>query len=113
VKFLIDECLSTDLVGVAVARGHVESTHVTWLGMRSGKDWTIVRRAVRDGYVLVTNNARDFRRHFGREALHAGLVCLNAAAGLMNLDVQMRLFALALDRLENKEPINELLDITP
>jgi predicted nuclease of predicted toxin-antitoxin system len=58
VKFLIDECLSPELVAIARARGHGESTHVTWLGMRSRKDWSIVRRAVADGYVLVTNNAR-------------------------------------------------------
>jgi hypothetical protein len=38
-----------------------ESTHVTWLGTGSRKDWTIVRRAVSDGYELVTNNAADFR----------------------------------------------------
>ncbi len=57
-KFLIDECLSPELVAIARARGHGESTHVTWLGMRSRKDWSIVRRAVADGYVLVTNNAQ-------------------------------------------------------
>jgi predicted nuclease of predicted toxin-antitoxin system len=62
VKFLIDECLSPELVGLARKRGHRESTHVTWLGLRSRKDWTIVRRAIDDGYVLVTNNATDFRR---------------------------------------------------
>jgi predicted nuclease of predicted toxin-antitoxin system len=52
VKFLVDECLSPELVAIARARGHGESTHVTWLGMRSRKDWSIVRRAIADGYVL-------------------------------------------------------------
>jgi predicted nuclease of predicted toxin-antitoxin system len=112
VKFLIDECLSPELVTIARARGHGESTHVTWLGMRSRKDWSIVRRAVTDGYVLVTNNATDFRALFGREEVHAGLVCINMAASLMSLEVQRRLFALALDRLGGREPINELLEIT-
>ena len=111
-KFLIDECLSPELVAIARARGHGESTHVTWLGMRSRKDWSIVRRAVTDGYVLVTNNATDFRALFGREEVHAGLVCINMAASLMSLEVQRRLFALALDRLGGREPINELLEIT-
>jgi predicted nuclease of predicted toxin-antitoxin system len=112
VKFLIDECLSPELVAIARARGHGESTHVTWLGMRSRKDWSIVRRAVADGYVLVSNNATDFRALLGREDVHAGLVCINMAAGLMSLDVQKHLFALALDRLGEREPINELLEIT-
>jgi predicted nuclease of predicted toxin-antitoxin system len=112
VKFLIDECLSPELVAIARARGHGESTHVTWLGMRSRKDWSIVRRAVADGYVLVTNNATDFRPLLGREEVHAGLVCINMAASLMSLEVQRRLFALALDRIGDREPINELLEIT-
>ena len=60
VKFLIDECLSPELVLLAHERGHGESTHVIWLGLRSRKDWAIVRRAVDDGYVLVTNNTTDF-----------------------------------------------------
>jgi predicted nuclease of predicted toxin-antitoxin system len=112
VKFLVDECLSPELVAIARARGHGESTHVTWLGMRSRKDWSIVRRAIADGYVLVTNNTTDFRALLRREEVHAGLVCINVAAGLMSLDVQKRLFAFALDRLGDREPVNELLQIT-
>jgi predicted nuclease of predicted toxin-antitoxin system len=112
VKFLVDECLSPLLVALAHTRGHVESMHVTWLGLRSRRDWSIVRRAVDDGYVLVTNNTTDFMSLLGREGLHAGLVCLNVAPGLMTLDVQRRLFALALDRLGDAEPINEILLVT-
>jgi predicted nuclease of predicted toxin-antitoxin system len=112
VKFLVDECLSPDLVELARARSHGESTHVTWLGLRSRKDWSIVRRAIADGYVLVTNNTTDFTALLRREKIHAGLVCLNVAPGLMSLAVQKRLFALALDRLGDREPVNELLEIT-
>ena len=111
-KFLVDECLSPDLVTIARSRGHAESTHVTWLGLRSRKDWAIVRRAIADGYVLVTNNTTDFMALLRREKVHAGLVCINVAHGRMSLDVQKRLFALALDRLADHEPINELLEIT-
>lgn len=71
-----------------------------------------MRRAIDDGYVLVTNNTADFTSLLGREKVHAGLVCLNVAPGLMSLDVQKRLFALALDRLGETEPINEMLDVT-
>jgi hypothetical protein len=60
VKFLIDECLSPELVALARARGFHESTHVTWLGMRSRKNWAIVRRAIEEGFVLVTNDTVDF-----------------------------------------------------
>ena len=71
-----------------------------------------MRRAIDDGYVLVTNDTTDFTLLLRREKVHAGLVCLNVAPGLMSLDVQKRLFALALDRLGDNEPINELLEIT-
>jgi predicted nuclease of predicted toxin-antitoxin system len=112
VKFLIDECLSPELVALARARGFHESTHVTWLGMRSRRDWAIVRRAIQDGFVLVTNNTVDFTALYEREAIHAGLVCLNVAPGLMGLDVLKSLFLLALDRLGDTEPINEALEVS-
>jgi hypothetical protein len=80
--------------------------------MRSRKDWTIVRRAVEEGFVLVTNNTVDFAALFERQEVHAGLVCLNVAPNLMGLDVQKSLFLLALDKLAEAEPINEALEMT-
>jgi predicted nuclease of predicted toxin-antitoxin system len=112
VKFLIDECLSPELVALAQDRGFYESTHVTWLGLTSKKDWTIVRRAIRDGFVLVTNNALDFAALYGREDIHAGLICLNVAPGLIRLEVQKSLFLLALDKVGAAEPVNEVLEVT-
>ena len=111
-KFLIDECLSPTLVAIARERRYAQSTHVTWLGPRAKADWAIVRRAVEDGYVLVTNDAADFTSLLEREERHPGLVCLNVAHGLMRLDVQRRLFGYALDQLGDKEPFNEVLAIT-
>jgi predicted nuclease of predicted toxin-antitoxin system len=73
VRFLVDERLHASLVDVAVAHGHLAS-HVTWLGLSGEPDRNIVRRAVADDMTLVTNNARDFRRLYAREPLHAGLV---------------------------------------
>jgi hypothetical protein len=63
-----------------------------------------VRRAVDDGYVLVTNNTTDFTSLLGGESVHAGLVCLNVAPGLMSLEVQGSLFTLALDHIGDIEP---------
>jgi len=111
VKFLIDECLSPELVAIARARGFHESTHVNWLGMRSRKDWTITRRAIEEGFVLVTNNTADFTALYEREQIHTGLICLNVAPTLMNLVIQKSLFLLALDKLGSAEPINEVLDV--
>jgi predicted nuclease of predicted toxin-antitoxin system len=91
VKFLIDECLSPELAGIASARGFPESRHVTWLGMRSRKDWAIVSRAIREGFILVTNNTSDFTALYEREEIHPGLLCLNVARKRMNLGIQKSL----------------------
>lgn len=66
----------------------------------------------RDAFILVTHNTADFKAIVRRQEIHAGLVCLNAAPGLMALDVQRRLFIHALDRLGADEPVNEVLEIT-
>ena len=58
-KFLIDECLSPELVALARAWGFHESTHVTWLGMRSRKDWAIVGRAIEESHQHVRGRDRD------------------------------------------------------
>ena len=111
-KFLIDECLSPDLVEIARSRGFGSSTHVVRLGLQSKEDWAIVRRAVEDGYVLVTNNTTDFVSLVDREDIHAGLVCLNVAHGLMDLRAQKDLFKAVPDELRSKEPVNEVVDMT-
>ena len=71
-----------------------------------------MRRAVEDGYVIVTNNTTDFTPLVEREEVHAGLVCINIAPDRMSLEVQKDLFEYALDQLSNEEPINEVLEIT-
>ena len=86
-KFLIDECLSPDLAKLARESGYPESSHVRWLGLAGAKDHVVTRRAVDDGYVLVTHNTTDFRGLYGREDLHVGLVTFNTAPGLMSLDL--------------------------
>lgn len=40
-KFLVDECLSLDLVEVARSRGFAESSHVVWMGKAGWKDWEL------------------------------------------------------------------------
>ena len=82
------------------------------VGLTSKKDWTIVQRAVEDGYVLVTNNTIDFTPLVERQNVHASLVCLNAAPGHMNLEAQITLFEQALDELAGAEPVNEVVEVT-
>ena len=102
-KFLIDECLSPSLTTIAREREYPQSTHVTWLGLRAHQDWALVRRAVTDGYLLVTNDSADFTPLMERERGHPGLVCITVARGLMSLGVQTKLFERALARLAGED----------
>jgi predicted nuclease of predicted toxin-antitoxin system len=108
VRFLIDECLSVHLVAVARQAGH-DAHHVAHIGRAGWKDWNVVRYA-RDGdFILVTNNASDFRRLCAAQLLHAGLVILLPVVGR---DLQRRLFQAALDELATiGEPVNRVLEV--
>jgi len=108
VRFLIDKCLSVDLVTIAGESGH-EAQHVAHVGRAGWKDWNVIRYA-RDGdFVLVTNNASDFRQLYATQPLHAGLVILIPVVGRV---VQRRLFKAALDELAIiGEPVNHVLEI--
>lgn len=76
---------------------------------------------VDEDWVLVTKNSVDFRGPaaspgskglYASVSLHAGLVCINGPVG-MDLDLQLGLFSLALDELENNEDlINQVLEVT-
>jgi predicted nuclease of predicted toxin-antitoxin system len=108
VRFLIDECLSVDLVTVAGESGH-EAQHVAHVGRAGWKDWNVLRYAREYDFILVTNNASDFRQLYATQPLHAGLIIL---IPVVNRDVQRRLFKAALDELAViGEPVNRVLEV--
>ena len=107
-RFLIDECLTVDLVTVAGRSGH-EAQHVAHVGRAGWKDWNVVRYAREGDFVLVTNNASDFRELYATQPLHAGLVIL---IPVVNRVVQQKLFRAALDELAAiGEPVNRVLEV--
>jgi predicted nuclease of predicted toxin-antitoxin system len=108
VRFLVDECLSVDLVAIAGECGH-EAQHVARVGRAGWKDWNVVRYASEGDFILVTNNASDFRQLYEAQPIHAGLVILIPA---VSRAVQGRLFKAALDELETiGEPVNRVLEV--
>lgn len=118
-RLLIDECLSPELVHMAVAAGHVESTCVRNRGWSGTKDWKLVVLAVEDDYTLVTHNAVDFRGggpgrlggQHARQPIHAELVCLNSAF-VMDLERQRDLFSLALQELAHHQDLmNQAMEV--
>lgn len=107
-RFLIDECLSVELVEVAAQCGH-EAHHVAHVGRAGWKDWHVVRYASEGDFVLVTNNAADFRRLYATASLHAGLVIIIPNVGR---DIQRQLFRGAVDQLAMLgEPVNQVLEV--
>jgi hypothetical protein len=122
VKALVDECLSTELAQLALARGHLGSSHVRWIGKGGLKDWNLLPLILDGDWTFVTRNAYDFRGpadapgrkgQYAKADLHAGLICLNGPVDGFDLEVQLELFDIALDELDNDgDLVNQVLEIT-
>ena len=120
-KFLIDECLSSELALMARERGHHEASHVVWIGKSGWKDWELKRLLLAEDWVLVTRNSIDFRGpreapgskgQYSDVSIHAGLICPNAPAG-MDLVIQRELFSEVLDELDTDADLtNQILEVT-
>jgi predicted nuclease of predicted toxin-antitoxin system len=107
-RFLIDENLSPLLVAPARACGF-EAMHVNHLGMRTEADWDLLRIVAAQDWVLVTNNAIEFRGRYRKIALHPGVVFLLPA---VRREAQLRLFAAALDHVQgHPDLVNTALDV--
>lgn len=70
-RFLVDENLSVLLPEVAHARGY-EATHINHYGLRKSKDWDILKIVAEEDWILVTNNAFEFRGRYQRLEIHPG-----------------------------------------
>jgi predicted nuclease of predicted toxin-antitoxin system len=93
---LIDECLSPELVAVALARGLL-ALHVVWLDREGTDDRDLAALAAKRDYVFVTNNRRDFLRLYAALEVHNGLIIIVPSVAA---DEQRRLFGIALDVAE-------------
>lgn len=118
-RFLVDECLTPELVNLAVAAGHVESTCVRDRGWAGCKDWQLMEHVIAGDFTLVTHNSPDFRGagsaspggEHARQPIHAGLVCLNSVH-VMDLQRQIGLFRLVLAELDRVDGlVNQALDV--
>jgi len=82
---------------------------VAHVGRAGWKDWNVARHASDGDFVLITNNASDFRHLYATQALHAGLVILIPNVGR---SLQKRLFQATLDELAIiGEPVNRVLEV--
>jgi len=107
-RFLIDECLPPALTNIANQEGY-EAQHVVYIGKAGWSDHHVVRHAREHDFIVVTNNASDFRKLYATQPLHAGLIILLPSAGF---EVHKQLFKYALELLAAKgEPINQVLEM--
>lgn len=107
-RFIIDENLSVLLPKTAHDRGF-EATHVNHRGLHQAKDWEILRVIVEEDWVLVTNNAIEFRGRFQRLMVHPGVIFLLPAIARAG---QIELFSAALDVIERvPDMVNMALDV--
>jgi predicted nuclease of predicted toxin-antitoxin system len=108
VRLLIDECLHTSLTDVANKAGF-EAHHVNWRGWSGLTDRKLLELVVREEFVFVTNNARDFRKLTAEAELHAGLIVI---VPNVSPTAQRELFERALHETAHiQDMINKVVEI--
>ncbi len=107
-RFLIDECLSVELAGLAWKRGY-QASHLRDLHLLGRKDAELAPIIFGGDWCFVTKNARDFRGpddargsagEYAGIDLHAGLVCIHGPSEGFTKAEQLEAFAVALDLIE-------------
>ena len=73
-KFLLDECLSYSYIAEFVARGYPDALHPIHVGWREARDDQLLARAIADDRIVISSNARDFRRLAAAAAIHPGVI---------------------------------------
>ncbi len=84
--------------------------HVNHLGLRTETDWDLLKVIAEQDWVLVTNNAIEFRGRYREIELHPGVVFLLPA---VRRPEQLQLFEAALDHVRSHpDMINRALDVS-
>jgi predicted nuclease of predicted toxin-antitoxin system len=78
VKLFIDECLSPQLATRLNRTGRHDAVHPLHVGRRGEPDHRVLQWCIDEDRVILTQNARDFRRLVGGAELHPGLIILAA-----------------------------------
>jgi predicted nuclease of predicted toxin-antitoxin system len=76
VRLFIDESLSPLLATRLNDTGSHDAIHPLHVGRRGEPDHRVPERCIAEDRVIVTQNARDFRRLAARTELHPGLIIL-------------------------------------
>jgi predicted nuclease of predicted toxin-antitoxin system len=107
-KFLIDECLSPQLAGVAREYGCF-ALHVNWLSRSGYSDRSHAAFALAEEMILVTNDGADYSAIYRAIDLHPGLVVI---LPVVKRPIQQSLFRAVVERLVmERDVINKLIEI--
>lgn len=74
-RLFIDECISPRMVDAVFELGHY-AEHPRNMGALRALDHEVLERCLDRDLIIVTHNARDFRKLVGRTDLHPGLIIL-------------------------------------
>ncbi len=97
-RLFIDESLSPQLAIRLNATGRHDAVHPLHIGRRGQPDHRILDWCIAEGRMIVTQNARDFRRLVGKTEGHPGLVILPS----LDRETTWRLLEGAIAFLESK-----------
>lgn len=107
-RFLIDECLSPELVTAANSRGF-EAYHVVHRGWGGLKDPQLLHKLISEELILVTNNRDDFLALMRGVELHPGLIVIIEN---VRRPRQLAYFDAVLDVLSDmKSMINKVIEV--
>ena len=76
VRFFVDECLSPQIALRLNKSGEHDAIHPLHVGSRGEDDTSVLARCLAEDRIIVTENARDFRRLAAREPVHPGLIVM-------------------------------------
>ena len=76
VKLFIDESLSPLLAQRLNKKGGYDAVHPLHVGRRGEPDHRVLEQCIAEDRIIVTQNARDFRKLVGQTELHPGLIIL-------------------------------------
>ena len=108
-RLLIDENLSPSLAALARSKG-IEAEAAAYSGKAGWPDHKLTAFALEHGYVIVTNNRRDFLKLYLNADIHSGLIVI---VPLEIKQRQLELFEIVLKFLTemNQDSVNQLIEV--
>jgi predicted nuclease of predicted toxin-antitoxin system len=100
VRFFVDECLSPQIAARLNEGGQHEAIHPLHVGRRGEDDTVVLARCIAEDRIIVTENARDFRKLVAREAIHPGLIVMPC----VDRETSWRLLQAAISKLHFLSP---------